>query len=226
MLNYFKRDKIEIIITNTMEIYNSAISKFLPTPSRSHYVFNLRDFARVVQGVLLLKPEVVPEGNEGGHKIIRLWVHEVYRVFYDRLINESDRELFFQMVKSCVETNCKEKYSNLFSHLVKEKGDQVTDDDLRSLIFGDYLSKTKDEKLYDEIMDLKELTETIERSLEDYNYEMSKAPMDLVMFRFAIEHISRISRVLKQPNGHCLLVDATKSATVESTNGDDTIEHV
>ena len=41
--------------------------------------------------------------------------------------------------------------------------------------------------------------------MEDYNL-MSKAPMDLVMFRFAIEHVSRLSRVLKQPNGHCLCV--------------------
>ena len=52
-----------------------------------------------LQGVLLLKPECTPEGTEGSQKIIRLWVHEVYRVFYDRLVDEADRNTFFTMVK-------------------------------------------------------------------------------------------------------------------------------
>lgn len=45
-------------------------------------------------------------------KLIRLWVHEVYRVFYDRLIDEEDRQVFFNLVK--------ETTSNCFKHTIEK----------------------------------------------------------------------------------------------------------
>ena len=36
---------------------------------------------------------------QDGDKLIRLWIHEVYRVFYDRLIDNEDKETFFGIVK-------------------------------------------------------------------------------------------------------------------------------
>ncbi|XP_071616680.1 dynein axonemal heavy chain 3 [Heliangelus exortis] len=206
------------MVQATMAIYKSAVANFLPTPSKSHYVFNLRDFSRVIRGVLLCPHTHLKDED----KLIRLWIHEVYRVFYDRLIDEEDRNVFFQMVEEATSNTFNQSLDKVVGHL--SPTGKVSDDNIRSLFFGDFFLPDSSEKVYDEITDLQQLTAVMEHYLEEYN-NMSKAPMPLVMFKFAIEHISRICRVLKQDNGHLLLVgiggsgrqSATKLATFMNT---------
>ncbi|XP_062507706.1 dynein axonemal heavy chain 3-like [Corticium candelabrum] len=200
----------KILVQATMSLYKSAVANFLPTPSKSHYLFNLRDFARIIRGVLLVPASAMTEND----KLIRLWVHEVYRVFYDRLIDDLDRRAFFEMIKETLQQMFKMNIDRLFQHLRSDGA--ICDDDMRSLFFGNYINPTVDQKVYDEVTDLTKLTEVMEYYLDEYN-QVSKTPMSLVMFRFAIEHISRISRVLQQDNGHLLLVGMGGSGRQSAT---------
>ncbi len=56
-----------------------------------------------------------------------------------------------------------------------------------------------------QVPDVTSLLSTMEDYLKDHN-SISKRPMSLAMFLFAVEHISRIVRLLKQPRGNMLLV--------------------
>ncbi|VEL09120.1 unnamed protein product [Protopolystoma xenopodis] len=129
-----------------------------------------------------------------------LFHYKVYRVFYDRLITDADRQKFFEIVRQTCSDTFRTNLDKVLGHL--SKSGRVADEDVRSLMFGDYLN---DEGVYDEVTNLKELATRMESFLEDYN-QISKTPMRLVMFKFAMEHVSRVSRVLKQDSGHALLV--------------------
>ncbi|XP_015148870.2 dynein axonemal heavy chain 12 isoform X2 [Gallus gallus] len=190
------------IVTATLEMYKKAIKNLLPTPAKSHYTFNLRDFSRVIHGCLLIKRISV----ESKQTMIRLFVHEVFRVFYDRLVEDSDRAWLFNLMKDIVKEHFKETFDSVFAHLSQGNA-PVTEENMRSLFFGDYVNPEleEDESLYVEIPSIQVFGDVVEQYLDEYN-QVHKTRMNLVVFRYVLEHLSRISRILKQSGGNALLI--------------------
>uniref|UniRef100_A0A5F8HDR2 Dynein axonemal heavy chain 12 n=1 Tax=Monodelphis domestica TaxID=13616 RepID=A0A5F8HDR2_MONDO len=190
------------IVNGTMEIYKQSMENLLPTPAKSHYTFNLRDFARVILGCLLINKDSV----ETKQTMVRLFVHEVLRVFYDRLVDDSDRAWLFTLIKTVIKDQFKDNFDSVFSHLKKEKA-PVQEEDLRNLLFGDYMNPDLegDERIYIEIPSVQHFSDVVELCLDEYN-QTHKTRMNLVIFRYVLEHLSRICRILKQSGGNALLV--------------------
>ena len=188
------------IVGATLDTYTASMENLLPTPTKSHYTFNLRDFSRVIQGILLLMP------YDGFKKegMIKLWCHEALRVFNDRLVFDEDREWFNSHLDRVLPNHFGVRFYDLFKDMDEDNKGEIEWSDLRKLFFGGYMSEDGSGK-YQEVGDLDELQEKMDDYLREYNTQ-SRKPMDLVLFRFAIEHISRISRIIGMPGGHALLV--------------------
>ncbi|XP_014215495.1 dynein heavy chain 3, axonemal [Copidosoma floridanum] len=191
----------KMILAATTEVYRKAIDTFLPIPSKSHYCFNLRDYTRVMSGVLLVPASRMKDPD----KLVRLWIHEIYRVFHDRLVDEDDREQLFSMVKNATYEHLRQPLDKVLNHLLSQDSPAIGRAHMGDLLFGNFMEPDADPKIYDEILDFEDLKEKMEFYLSEYN-SLSKTPMSLVLFRYAIEHVSRVSRVLQQDNGHALLV--------------------
>ncbi|XP_011702284.1 PREDICTED: dynein heavy chain 7, axonemal-like isoform X3 [Wasmannia auropunctata] len=193
---------IDQIVLATLDIYKESLINLLPTPAKCHYMFNLRDFSRVIQGVLLSVPETMPALSN----MKRLWVHEILRVFGDRSVDEIDINWLIQQISVTLKKRMEISLEDLFEDLLREKRKKkITINELRNLIYCDFMDAKADVRLYQEVSDLEELREIVETYLSEYN-SMTKKPMNLVLFRFAIEHLSRIARIIKQPRSHALLV--------------------
>ncbi len=172
------------LVDGSIELYLGIQQNLLPTPSKSHYTYNLRDLSQVFQGILMVTSESVNTEEQ----IINLWLHELARVFRDRLINIEDR--------TWVNKLCKKLLLQYFEVEVEISA-------FDNLLFGDYLDP--DRIKYGEVNNKAAFKAALNEQLEEYNISYSPK-MNLVFFDDAISHISRLARILRQPRGNALLV--------------------
>lgn len=176
----------------SVKVYETVTEQLLPTPKKSHYTFNLRDLSKVFQGILMAKKGQLQGGPD---QLVRLWFHEQFRVFRDRLVNMEDRNWFSRL--------CADTVNPLLAEFEDVQSPIDIDDRLFNVMFGDFL--TREDKVYQEITDPEKLPEFLTETLEEYNITYP-SQMHLVFFQDAITHCARISRVLAQPRGNALLV--------------------
>ncbi|XP_069776188.1 dynein axonemal heavy chain 2 isoform X2 [Narcine bancroftii] len=174
-----------IVTEATIELYNEVVQRFLPTPTRIHYLFNLRDISKIFQGML----RVHKDYHDSKSSITRLWVHECFRVFSDRFVDQKDMDLFVTLLNEKLGTFLDLTFHNLCPNK-------------QPPIFGDFMRGD----IYEDLTNFKALKTYMETQLEEYNLTPGVVPMSLVLFKDAIEHVTRIVRVISQPQGNMLLV--------------------
>ncbi|NXU12627.1 DYH1 protein, partial [Pardalotus punctatus] len=180
------KDLNEPLVDATISVYLTITSQLLPTPAKSHYTFNLRDLSKVFQGMLMAEPSAV----ENKEHLLRLWYHESCRVFRDRLVSEEDRTWFDSLMKAKME-----EFDTTFEEVIP----------FQPVLFGDFMEPGANVKVYQAINSQDKLKLVIEEYLEEYN-QSNTPELKLVLFMDAIQHICRISRILRQAPGNALLL--------------------
>jgi len=175
----------------TLNLYGQLGVNFKRTPTKFHYVFNLRDLSRVYEGLLQSTPDTFPTPVS----MVRLWRNECMRVFHDRLVTAEDREKIVKVINDLAATT--------FSELSEKiKRDPCLFGDFKNLGNPDLAHEPQ---LYEELKDFGMIRTIFSGVLEKQN-EDAEQKTNLVLFQDALDHLVRIHRILKMPGGNALLV--------------------
>jgi dynein heavy chain len=177
-----------LVSATTTVFWGVATSpQFMPTARKFHYQFNLRDFSKIIQNLMLAQPAAY---RSKPMDMIRMWAHECHRVWLDRLIFDADRELYMNLMRAGLKEFADVKEEAVFE---------------TPLLYTSYVAACETgEPNYLPVTDMLKLKTVLEAKLEEYNEQV--ASMNLVLFDQAMEHVSRIARIIDLPVGSALLV--------------------
>ncbi|KAL1116904.1 hypothetical protein AAG570_005373 [Ranatra chinensis] len=175
------------VIAATLYLYKAAVNELPPTPSKFHYIFNLRDLSRIVAGLLL----TAPAHYQQPQLFVKVWRNEFTRVICDRLINDADQKLMSDNMLNA-----------MLAYFPEHNVYAMTD----PLLYGDYRNALSEDEPrdYEDLIDYEAIYCLFSEILNDYNERNLK--MNLVLFEDALEHLTRIHRVLRMNPGHSMVV--------------------
>lgn len=177
---------VDRLTKSTIKTYEQVTKKMLPTPLKFHYLFNLRDVSKVFQGL------VRTQSNYHNTKLIvlRLWIHEMQRVFCDRLIDDADRNWFNEQLSKSLSLH----FDSIISTVCP--GEKLP-------LFGNFANPME---IYEDLKNSDQLRDFFQNKIDDYNSIPSSVKMHLIFFGDAVMHLVRIIRVISQARGHMLVV--------------------
>ncbi|PWV12257.1 putative dynein heavy chain [Trypanosoma cruzi] len=193
---------VDALVKATLQTYQRVSSDLLPIPSKSHYMFNLRDLSKVFQGIY----GCYMEGLQCKEHMVALWAHECFRVFSDRMNDPIDKQWFRNLIYEKLANIFQMKWSSIMRARSREARSQPLNEN-ESPIFVDFWDGEFDEMAkYKLVPSMETLREKVEECLELYNGEPGSQQMNLVFFTDALEHLCRIHRIIRLPRGNALLV--------------------
>uniref|UniRef100_A0A673VVA8 Dynein axonemal heavy chain 8 n=1 Tax=Salmo trutta TaxID=8032 RepID=A0A673VVA8_SALTR len=167
--------------------------KMLPTPSKFHYIFNLRDLSRIWQGMLIIKADECDDIPT----LLALFKCECTRVIADRYSTGMNGSLVIQehVDPSLVPDLHPDPYFvDFLREALEPTGDEADDVCLDA------------PKVYELVPSFEFLCEKLIIYQSQYNENVRGASLDLVFFTDAMTHLIKISRIIRTDCGNALLV--------------------
>ncbi|KAK3324626.1 dynein heavy chain, N-terminal region 1-domain-containing protein [Cercophora scortea] len=179
------RGYAEALTQAMVRLYLESQQRFTPK-IQPHYVYSPRELTRWVRGIYEAIRPLETLSVEG---LIRIWAHEALRLFQDRLVAEEERKWTDDAVHRIA--------MDFFPTIDEQKalGGPI--------LFSNWLSK------HYVPVDREQLRDFVKARLKTFCEEEVDVP--LILFNDVLEHVLRIDRVFRQPQGHLILIGVSGS---------------
>jgi len=174
------RSHADQLTSAMVKFYLRSQSRFTQD-MQPHYIYSPRELTRWVRGIC---EAIRPLDTLTIEELVRLLAHEALRLFQDRLVEESERKWTDDNIDDVIKANF-----------------QGIDFDAalaRPILYSNWLKKDY------VAIDREDLRQFTKARLKEFCEE--ELDVELVLFNEVLDHVLRIDRVFRQPQGHLLLI--------------------